>query len=321
MKNSYGFQKNWAFTLISLLGFNYCLLVIVGLLKVLPGFLMQLILLLSFRNDSQNLSELLKSPNFYLNLFAGIFFLALAARILASVAKVLSKTLKTKKIVINLQQRYAGEYTQIESNIISDAFTTGVFKPQIYLSEQLINRLTEKELRAVLLHETYHKQQFDPLRSLVIMFARFSLPLFPFKKQLFESYDVLSELAADQHAENELTGKLPIVSALHKILSKNNLSMLGVSEFALNNNRIEILVGSKFFASRSFFSLLSFIMLVMMANTLLLSQTDIFMQCQHLRECFEILLHSDGNFHYTSNNICMRHAGDFIDHCMTLAKN
>lgn len=47
------------------------------------------------------------------------------------------------------------------------AFCHGFLKPKICLSTCLVDLLSPSQLQAVLLHEDYHRQRFDPLRILV----------------------------------------------------------------------------------------------------------------------------------------------------------
>lgn len=98
------------------------------------------------------------------------------------------------------------------------AFCAGLVTPHIYLSTGLIEILSDKELRAVLLHEAFHCARYDPLRTLLaesIATALFFLPIVAEWRDLFVTS---LELAADRHAMH-VSGRWCLAGALHKLLT------------------------------------------------------------------------------------------------------
>ena len=60
------------------------------------------------------------------------------------------------------------------------AFCLGFWRPSIWITEGLLNLLSDQELAAVLAHEVYHYQHRDPLRLLIsraLKSAFFFLPV------------------------------------------------------------------------------------------------------------------------------------------------
>jgi len=51
------------------------------------------------------------------------------------------------------------------------AWCSGLFRQQIYISTGLISRVTEDQLRAVLMHESVHKERMDNLRKTIVHLA------------------------------------------------------------------------------------------------------------------------------------------------------
>ncbi|MCI0395752.1 MAG: M56 family metallopeptidase, partial [Chloroflexi bacterium] len=99
------------------------------------------------------------------------------------------------------------------------AFCYGLFRPRICLSTGLVEALTDKELKAVLLHEEYHRRHYDPLRTfladvLAVMF--FFLPAVAEWRDFFLAS---TELAADRYATH-LAGRSFLAGALHKLLAQ-----------------------------------------------------------------------------------------------------
>lgn len=91
-------------------------------------------------------------------------------------------------------------------------------RPRICLSTGLIQRLTDDELRAVLLHERYHLRQRDPLRLVIARYFAAGLYVVPVVAELVEYYTVQKEVAADHDAVRTLGGARELASALFKVL-------------------------------------------------------------------------------------------------------
>lgn len=306
MKSNYHFQKKLSFLIIVFIGINYLVLLAISTIRVMPGFLMQLIFLIDALMLGIDLSELLKQESFYLNLISGLITLFLISISIRALIKGFASILKTRRFIntLNILDMQDG-YVYIE-NDFNHAFTAGLFSPKIYLSDKILENLTEIEITAVKEHEQFHKKTFDPLLKVVVDYVKTTLPYFPFKKHLFDSYEVLVELSADSYAEQKLNTKKHVVTALNKMLDLSNYNKhLSFSSFSLKNERIPILVETKIFKTKSYFMFFFFVLFSVMFNTYLISNTNIFLECQHIVECVNALFSQATNGTFDHNQICM----------------
>ena len=83
------------------------------------------------------------------------------------------------------------------------AFTFGAFKPTICISESLVARLSDAELRCVVAHEACHLARRDPLRLSVLRFLGLTLFWIPALRRLAADVAVDAELVADAAGAGE----------------------------------------------------------------------------------------------------------------------
>ncbi len=62
------------------------------------------------------------------------------------------------------------DYRVVDS-ATAGAWCAGIFRPQVYVSQRLIEQLTADELQIILAHEHSHAQRFDNLRKLLLHYA------------------------------------------------------------------------------------------------------------------------------------------------------
>ena len=126
------------------------------------------------------------------------------------------------------------------------AFCFGLLTPRICISAGLVDALTDKELKAVLLHEDHHCRRCDPLRSLVADVIATTLFFLPIAKELRDLFLTLAELEADRYAVQHV-GRPPLAGALHKILTHPLAMRLpqtaGVAGLSATDARIAELLG------------------------------------------------------------------------------
>lgn len=125
-------------------------------------------------------------------------------------------------------------------------FCFGYRRPSLCVSSRLVNRFSQDELKAVLLHEKQHIARHEPLRLFIITSAAKIFGRIPGVRALEKRYKVLSELYADFHATSGFTDKGPLARALYKVinLKKHMLqkNQLPISSFtAVTDQRIEFL--------------------------------------------------------------------------------
>jgi Zn-dependent protease with chaperone function len=95
------------------------------------------------------------------------------------------------------------------------AFTTGLWRPRIYVAAALADRLSYEELVAVLAHEAAHARERDPLRLCALRFLSRMLFWLPVFRRLAEDAADEAEIRADDHA---VRGKpLVLASAIVKL--------------------------------------------------------------------------------------------------------
>lgn len=109
------------------------------------------------------------------------------------------------------------------------AFCFGLLHPAICLSTGLIDALNDRELKAVLLHEEYHRRHYDPLRTLLADVVAGLLFFLPTAAEWRHLFHVATELAADRHAVH-LTSRLTLAGALHKLLTHPLATPLSATE-------------------------------------------------------------------------------------------
>jgi hypothetical protein len=101
------------------------------------------------------------------------------------------------------------------------AFTGGFLKPRIFLSSRLTEILDEKELRAVVLHESHHQRSKDPLKGLMVSFISDLLFFLPISRLLKRIFHLTSELTADAYSVSSQVDPMDLVSSLLKVQKLN----------------------------------------------------------------------------------------------------
>ena len=113
-------------------------------------------------------------------------------------------------------------------------FTHGLWKPQVWVSTGLLDLLPDEQLEAVLWHEAKHRAAYDPLKILLARCLKRALFFVPVADDLCNTYLITKEIEADTHATRMIGSRLPLVSALTKLLSSAvvplpNASIIGNS--------------------------------------------------------------------------------------------
>jgi len=101
------------------------------------------------------------------------------------------------------------------------AFTGGFLKPRVFLSTKLVDILDEKELRAVILHESHHQRSKDPLKGLVVSFISDLLFFLPVSRLLKKTYHLTLEMTADAYSVSCQADRLDLVGSLLKVQKLN----------------------------------------------------------------------------------------------------
>lgn len=234
-----------------------------------------------------------------------ILLVSLIGRFIRRGYKAFKELIFLKALLKNTRRENEQNYILVKSKE-KFVFTAGLFHPQIFISQKLIKSLSQQELKVVMLHESYHKKEYDPMKIFIANLIRDSLPYLPGKKALFENFEILSELCADSFSEYKSQDKRSIISALLKLIDVDSkFDHLAVSSFNLRNDRIKILLGRERFKFRGVFTIFILFTGFFLLNMYILNQTNIFLQCQHIMDCFNVLISHTGSVSLADKQVCM----------------
>lgn len=99
------------------------------------------------------------------------------------------------------------------------ALTRGWWRPTVWLSDRLVERLSDDELAAVLIHEESHAANRDPLRTFLLRTLADALFFLPLLRRAVQAYEQRRELEADALAIRLQRDWRPLGSALLKLLA------------------------------------------------------------------------------------------------------
>lgn len=108
------------------------------------------------------------------------------------------------------------------------AFTAGFIKPRIYVSQGLVDGLSENELSAVIRHESRHRESKDPLKGLLISFVADLLFFLPVSRLLKHAYHLAEEMTADARSVGSSAEASDLAASLLRV---RQLSGAGASMF------------------------------------------------------------------------------------------
>ena len=155
---------------------------------------------------------------------------------------IVSKIIKSISEELNLSGRI---------DIVKDndriSFCYGMIRPKICLSTGLLKNLNRSELKAVLLHESYHLKNYDPLKIVFGRVASYMFFFIPILKDVDKYYAFSKEIAADNLATKN-GNKGSLLSALSKLITVNNPQFSGVAALASIDDlerRIKYLTGQQ----------------------------------------------------------------------------
>lgn len=128
------------------------------------------------------------------------------------------------------------------------AFTVGLLAPRIYLAEELTQRLTPDQLRAVIAHEGAHVRRRDPLRFFLLRLLACTLFWIPALRRLEEDVRDEAEVLADDVAAREQP--LALASAILALAGWRSIGetpalAVGFQRDALLDRRVRRLAGEE----------------------------------------------------------------------------
>ena len=119
----------------------------------------------------------------------------------------------------------------------------GVFRPKLFIAEQIFSTLSEAELAAAIEHETGHLVTRDNLKRVLLRIGR-DLLVFPMGKKLEKAWAENSESAADEYAaQSNKETALNLASALIKIakmVPTNATATMPLGAFLIENQEVDV---------------------------------------------------------------------------------
>lgn len=223
-------KKSWSILILSL--------IMASLVWIQMGmFLTHLIFGVNLKlNFFKFCLSLFRENSFYYFLVIFLLNTIIAYILLVTMAKIINQFIlscRFKKRLMKLKDRELSRFIseklgrQEEMIIVKSkeilAFTTGIRKPAIVLSTALIDLLELEELEAVIEHETFHKNNHDPMKIFMLQLIAQSLWFIPLTKWCYENYKIISEILADEHAVSKMGSELSLGSALIKLIKNRSI--------------------------------------------------------------------------------------------------
>lgn len=119
----------------------------------------------------------------------------------------------------------------------------GLVRPRVAVTAELLSRLDDQELLAVLAHERHHVRYRDPARYLVIQVLAETAFMFPVASVLRHRLETRVELAADR-AALAVTSRGALAGALLGALTGPGTPVAGVAGLSATEARIAHLAGN-----------------------------------------------------------------------------
>lgn len=166
-------------------------------------------------------------------LFIGVIaFVIQVVKTRAYLKKYLSKRLTVPK---SLKTAISSLDLSGKVDVVKDpnkfSFCYGIFKPRICLSTGLIKAITSEELKAVILHESYHIQNHDPLKIILSQTASLMFFFIPILREIQQYFALSKEVAADNIAI-KYGDRESLISVLNKLLVAPAPAFNGVAALA-----------------------------------------------------------------------------------------
>lgn len=162
--------------------------------------------------------------------------------------KNMGKRVVTPKIVQRLGKKLNLEgKIDVIKDINQFSFCYGIIKPRICLSTGLIKKLNSNELQAVILHESYHLRNFDPLKIVISKVAAQMFFFIPTLRDIQKYYALSKEIEADKVA-TQTDSRKSLLSALSKLITIDTPQYAGVAGLANIDSlekRIKFLAGAQ----------------------------------------------------------------------------
>ncbi|MFE4711623.1 M56 family metallopeptidase [Paenibacillus sp. NPDC056722] len=128
-------------------------------------------------------------------------------------------SMKHDKLTKTLNYKYRSLETEIL--VVQDeafvALALGLFKPKIIISTYVLERFSDKEVKAILLHEWHHCRNRDNVKLFLVTLLTEAFGYWPIMKPIFRYYETLTELLADRFVMTRMGTELHLAKVLLKL--------------------------------------------------------------------------------------------------------
>lgn len=132
---------------------------------------------------------------------------------------------KHDKLTKRLQYKYRNWGTEII--VVQDAafvaLTIGLLRPKIVVSTMVLDRFSEMEVKAILLHERYHCRNYDGRKMFLSRLLVDAFGYLPIVKPIVRYYETWKELFADRFAIQQMGTELYLGNVLLKLAQREHL--------------------------------------------------------------------------------------------------
>jgi len=178
-------------------------------------------------------------------LFRGIFHFFRGATSPVEFASSLFSTRSTDLRPFDFVETYP--VVRIQSRI-PFAYAGGLLRKKIFISDSTEELLSSEEIKGTLLHEAGHLAMNHPVKRLVIKAILFGFFMIPTRKEIWQRFKMLTELAADEFAVRKGAAPVCLASAMVKVAKSTSHAFepaaAGFSD-SLISLRVRNLLGEK----------------------------------------------------------------------------
>lgn len=158
---------------------------------------------------------------------------------------------ENKKLTKQLNYKYRGWKTRLI--VVDDrafiAVTMGIFRPKIIVSSGLLSMFSEREAKAILLHEWHHCRNYDPLKLFLTTVIMDGMGYVPIIRATVNYYKTWSELLADRFAIKQMGSVYDLANVFLRLSDRGKVRIDAVGAYfadhAINYRIMQVLEPEK----------------------------------------------------------------------------
>ncbi|NUU64401.1 M56 family metallopeptidase [Paenibacillus agri] len=155
-------------------------------------------------------------------------------------------SMKHDKLTKALNYKYRSLGTEII--VVQDeafvALAMGMLKPKIIISTHVLEQFSDKEVKAILLHEWHHCRNRDNVKLFLMTLFTEAFGYWPIMKPIFRYYETWTELLADRFVMTRMGTELHLAKVLLKLSKWGKIQPAVAVHFAasaLNYRMMQVL--------------------------------------------------------------------------------